>query len=172
MPFCPKVPSVAFVLALGLLVGCGNSSSARSSGQAPAFELRDLSGKRVTLDSYKGKPVLLDFWATWCAPCVYSIPLVQQLYDRHKLQGFTVLGLNMDDDPTEVYAFVKRMKVTYPILYAGQTAVPSDYALKGLPLFILIDSEGNIIKRYDGFSPRVIDELDTILTRLLPTKPS
>ena len=87
---------------------------------APNFELKDLSGNTVRLNSFKGHPVLLDFWATWCGPCRMSIPLVQEFYMRHKSEGLEVLGLNMDDDPSGVYGFVKQFKMTYPVLFAGK----------------------------------------------------
>jgi len=168
MRFWPNFFRGAFALALGLTIGCRNATS-MSSGQAPLFELRDLSGKTVKLESFRGKPVLLDFWATWCGPCIYSVPLVQQLYDRHKGQGFVVLGLNMDEDPSDVYAFTQRLKITYPVLYAGNSQVPAAYGLEGLPLFILLDAQGKIVKRYDGFSPDVIRSIDTMLLDMLPT---
>ena len=171
MHFWSNVCRVTAIVTLGLFLGCSNSR-ANATGQAPLFELRDLSGTTVKLESYRGHPVLIDFWATWCGPCIYSVPMVQKLYERHKDRGFVVLGLNMDDDPSGVYAFTQRMKLTYPILYAGNSAVPASYGLEGLPLFILVDAEGNIVRRYDGFSPAVITSLDETLTAMLPGAPA
>jgi len=119
---------------------------------APNFELKDLSGATVRLESFRGHPVLLDFWATWCGPCRMSIPLVQSFYMRHKDEGVVVLGLNMDDDPSGVYGFVKRFKMTYPVLFAGNSSAGSDYEVDGIPHFVFVGPDGRIIQIYSGFS--------------------
>lgn len=143
------------------------------SAPAPDFQLRDLAGKEQKLSDYRGKVVLLDFWATWCGPCLISTPLVQQLYERHEKQGFVVLGMNMDEDASGVYAFANRMGMTYPVLFAGQSPVAARYGLEGLPLFILINKEGKIVRRFDGFSPMVIRRLNQDIEELLGVaKPS
>ena len=90
----------------GAFVGLFEKSSQPTQRTAaPNFELKDLSGNTVRLDSFKGHPVLLDFWATWCGPCRMSIPLVEEFYASHKSEGrLIVLGMNMDDDTsTGVY---------------------------------------------------------------------
>ena len=109
----------AVALSIGLMSAC-SSGRRNQVVVAPNFELKDLSGNTVRLNSFKGHPVLLDFWATWCGPCRMSIPLVQEFYMRHKSEGLEVLGLNMDDDPSGVYGFVKQFKMTYPVLFAGK----------------------------------------------------
>ena len=149
------------------MAGCGGQSGPRSPIQAPDFELKDLSGKTVRLSQFRGHPVLLDFWATWCAPCVYSIPGTQAFYEKNKAKGLVVLGINMNDDPAEVFPFVKQMKMTYPVLYAATSSVPAQYAMEGLPLFIVVDPAGNVTRRYDGFSPAIMDDIETHLTELL-----
>ena len=89
---------------------------------APNFELKDLSGNTVRLESFRGHPVLLDFWATWCGPCRMSIPMVQISTPAIKTRGLVVLGMNMDDEPSGVYGFVKHFKMTYPVLFAGNSS--------------------------------------------------
>src|SRR5437879_6715849 len=121
-----RKPFLFIGLVLGIFASC---SSSRHHGPVPAptFELKDLSGNAVRLKSYEGHPVLLDFWATWCGPCRMSIPMVQDFYARHQRDGMVVLGLNIDDDPSGVYGFVKEFKMTYPVLLAANSSVPSDY---------------------------------------------
>src|SRR6266581_565758 len=97
----------ASLLAVTVLASCQSRSSSQVS-PAPNFELKDLSGKAVSLQSFRGHPVMLDFWATWCGPCQMSIPMVQRFYQQHKDQGLVVLGLNVDDDPSGVYSFIQR----------------------------------------------------------------
>src|ERR1700733_9113940 len=93
-----------FVLTLAVLLMTACSSSRHSQVvAAPNFELKDLSGNIVRLESFRGHPVLLDFWATWCGPCRMSIPMVEDFYTRHKGEGLVVLGMNMDDEPSGVY---------------------------------------------------------------------
>src|SRR5205823_5873308 len=109
---------------------------------APSFELKDLSGKMVRMEDFRGHPVLLDFWATWCGPCRMSIPLVQRLHEAHEKEGLIVLGINMDEDPSGVYAFVQQFHMTYPVLYAGASDVGSLYNIEGIPAFFLLDKKG------------------------------
>jgi thiol-disulfide isomerase/thioredoxin len=149
-----------------VLAGCSNARSG-DNRPAPPFELKDLSGKSVNLASFKGKVVLLDFWATWCGPCRISIPMVQEFYSHYQDKGVAVLGLNIDEDPSGVFGFVKRFKMTYPVLYAGGTAVPSDFEVEGIPLFILLDQEGRMVRRYEGFSPQLAQAWEADVQRLL-----
>ena len=142
---------LATLVAAGLLAACGGGRRNEVIA-APNFELKDLSGNTVRLESFRGHPVLLDFWATWCGPCRMSIPLVQEFYMRHKDEGMVVLGLNMDDDPAGVFGFVKHFKMTYPVLFAANSTVPSDYEVDGIPHFVFIDTEGHILQIYQGFS--------------------
>jgi thiol-disulfide isomerase/thioredoxin len=134
---------------------------------APPFELKDLSGNSVRLSDYKGHPVLLDFWATWCAPCRMSIPMVEQFYESHKKDGLIVLGMNMDDESSSVFPFVKHFGMKYPVLLAGNSSVAGDYGIDGIPLFAFIDAEGRLDQRYDGFSPEMPQEWEAELERLL-----
>jgi cytochrome c biogenesis protein CcmG/thiol:disulfide interchange protein DsbE len=152
----PKKQSLAALgIALALLASCRSSHSGQIQSAAN-FELKDLSGNTVRLESFRGHPVLLDFWATWCGPCRMSIPLVQEFYMRHKKEGLMVLGLNMDDEPSGVYGFVKQFHMTYPVLFAGNSSVPNDYEVEGIPHFVFIDPQGHILRVYQGFSPDMV----------------
>jgi thiol-disulfide isomerase/thioredoxin len=136
------------VVLLAALSGCRS----RQAVTAPDFTLKDLSGKTVHLADFRGHPVLLDFWATWCGPCRMSIPLVQKFYQDHKDQGLVVLGMNVDEDRSSVYPFVQRFQMTYPVLYAADSSMSDAFGVEGIPTFILLDAQGRIIRRYDGFS--------------------
>jgi thiol-disulfide isomerase/thioredoxin len=157
-------------LAVGVLAAC-SSSRGGTSVNAPNFELKDLSGNLVRLESFRGHPVLIDFWATWCGPCRISIPMVQEFYRRHKDEGVVVLGVNVDDDPTPVYPFVKEFGMTYPVLLAGSSNVSSDYEVGGLPHFVLVDPQGRIADRYEGFSMRMVSLWEDDLQRITHAKP-
>ncbi len=154
---------LAFLL---LIAGC-NKGHTSSSAQAPPFELKDLSGNKVTLAQFKGHPVMLDFWATWCGPCALAAPYMEAFYKRHIKDGVVVLGIDVDEDPSHVYAYVKRMKIDYPILFAGDSPMPSQYGIEAFPSFILIDGAGKAVQIFEGFSPSMPDSWEVELEQLL-----
>ena len=128
-------------------------STVEVGGAAPDFMLKDISGKDTTLSSYKGKVVLLEFWATWCPPCKESIPEMVELHKKYRDRGFTVLGISIDAD-SDVAAKVARFSssygITYPVLVAGET-VSMTYRVTSIPTSFLIGKDGTIITSYIGY---------------------
>ncbi|MFY7951601.1 MAG: redoxin domain-containing protein [Armatimonadaceae bacterium] len=118
---------------------------------APALDTTDLSGKKVTLADFRGKVVLLDFWATWCKPCVASMPALSRIAARWKDQGLEVVGVSVDQEPAKVAPFLKKKPVPYTILLDNPKA-PSygTFRVKVLPSVFLIDREGNIVAQWKG----------------------
>lgn len=116
---------------------------------APAFRLQTFDGKKVSLADYRGKVVLLDFWATYCQPCVQALPELQALHAKNAARGFAVVGVTVDDRAPLVAKATTRAKVTYPILQATSD-VWNAYKVNALPSMILVGRDGNIIKRYGG----------------------
>lgn len=116
---------------------------------APAFRLTTFDGKTVSLDDYRGRVILLDFWATFCPPCVEALPELQALYNAHSARGLIVLGVTVDDRAPLVKKATTRAKVTYPILQSTPE-VWNAYKVNALPSVILVGRDGNIIKRYGG----------------------
>lgn len=117
---------------------------------APALALTDLAGKPVSLADYKGKVVLLNFWATWCEPCQEEIPDLIALQKKYESKGFTVIGVSMDGLGKKlVEPFIAKNKVTYPIWLAGGDNPPG-YDVPGLPTSYLIDSKGRVAASYIG----------------------
>lgn len=116
----------------------------------PELKATTLEGQQVTLADYKEKVVLLDFWATWCAPCVKSMPAVDKLFGKFKDQGFVVLGLSIDQDPKKVPGFLKKNSVSYPVLL-DDTKQPTWAAFKvtAVPAMYLIKN-GQIIAQWRG----------------------
>ena len=119
---------------------------------APTFTLRDLGGNEVTLEGLRGRVVLLDFWATWCAPCLKSMPELEALHRRLGAKGLTVLGVSIDEDgPAKVRKFAKARKVTYPIaIDSAEAPAWADYRVKAVPAAFLIDRDGRIVAQWTG----------------------
>ena len=120
----------------------------------PDFILKDLSQKKVKLTDFKGKVVILNFFATWCPPCRAEIPELIKLYRLNKEKGLVVLGISLDMDlpPQGLTTFVKDLKITYPVLM-GTTDLAEKYQVNGVPTTILINREGKAHTRYDGLVP-------------------
>lgn len=128
------------------LASCGAPAGSR---QAPEFSLPDLAGKSVSLSSFRGKPVLINFWATWCDTCRVEMPDLEAL-SRRADGKFSVIGLSMDENAYKaVPPFLKERGITFPILIADQK-VSASYAVRGLPAAFLIDAEGRIARRWLG----------------------
>ena len=122
---------------------------------APDFELKSLDGRTVKLSDFHGKVVVLNFWATWCAPCRVETPWLVNLYRRYKEQGLEVVGVSMDDgDQEHVADFVKEMGINYTVLM-GNHAVGDAYGgLRFLPQTFFIGRDGKIIKHSSGIKSK------------------
>jgi cytochrome c biogenesis protein CcmG/thiol:disulfide interchange protein DsbE len=132
---------------------------------APAFTLEDLNGRKVSLASYKGKAVLINFWATWCGPCKVETPWLVQLRNQYAPQGFEVLGVSTDDldadnkkllaeEKQEVAKFAEQMKMPYPVLLAGDTLSKPYGGLDALPTSFFVDRSGKVVATQLGLTSR------------------
>lgn len=155
--------SVFAALVVGL-AACGTPAGSR---QAPEFVLLDLTGRTVSLSSFRGKPVLVNFWATWCGTCRVEMPDLEALF-RRSGGRFSVIGLSMDENAeTAVPPFVKEHQLTFPMLIADRKASAA-YAVRGLPAAFLIDGEGRIARRWVG--PLDVRAVENDILTLLKVK--
>ncbi len=111
---------------------------------APGFALQTQDGQTVSLADLRGQVVLLNFWATWCPPCRAEMPAIQQVYDEHKDQGFTVLAVDVLEQDGQVDAFVAERGLTFPVLIDRDGSVSTSYQVKAMPSTFFIDREGVI----------------------------
>ncbi|MFB0528022.1 MAG: peroxiredoxin family protein, partial [bacterium] len=128
-------------------------------GNAPDFTLPDLEGNSLTLSDFRGKVIILNFWATWCPPCRTEIPDFVQLYEKYKDEGLLIIGVNLDGgDSRAVKQFSENYRINYPIVL-GNVDVTQDYGgIRGIPTTFIIDKKGNIKEKYVGYQPRATFE--------------
>jgi peroxiredoxin len=115
---------------------------------APHFAVETVRGERVDLDALRGKVVLVDFWATWCGPCVEEIPTLRKAHSRHADEGLVIVGLSMDEDAPTMREFAKREEMQWPLawLEGGQESdVARRYAVAGVPATFLVDRDGRVV---------------------------
>lgn len=135
---------------------------------APAFVRLDLAGRRVRLGQYRGKVVLLNFWATWCGPCQVELPRFAEWQKRYGAQGFQVVAVSMDDSETPVRRTVRRLHLDFPVVM-GDAKLGEEYGgVLGLPVTFLIDRDGRVVKRIKGASD--LKELEESVERVLDSK--
>ena len=132
-----------------------------SAKSALSFTLQDLNGKTVSLSDFKGKVVVLDFWATWCPPCVKEIPHFIELYEQYKDQGFAMVGISLDRGGISVVkSFAQKYRINYPILMTDGQVDKAYGGIPGIPTTFVIDKAGNIRQKYIGYREKAIFEAD------------
>jgi len=125
--------------------------TATASGTSvPDFTVTTIDGKKLSLSEYKGKVVLLDFWATWCTPCREEIPHFVEMQNQYGARGFQVIGISMDDDDGPVKKFYEEFKMNYPVAVGDDKLAEKFGGVLGLPVNFLIDREGRIHAKYLG----------------------
>jgi cytochrome c biogenesis protein CcmG/thiol:disulfide interchange protein DsbE len=143
---------------------------------APAFTLEDLSGRKVSLASYKGKAVLINFWATWCAPCKIETPWLIELRNQYAPQGFEILGVSEDDldlgdtqklseEKQEIARSVQQMHIPYPVLIDGDAISKPYGGLDELPTSFFVDRNGTVVASQLGLTSK--DEIEANIRKAL-----
>ena len=144
------------VLCLALIVASPLRAIAAGSlvGQpAPDFALRSLGDQNLRLSEHLGDVVVINFWATWCGPCRQEMPLLDEIYNKYKLAGLTLLSINLDDSAERASEMAQTLKVTYPVLLDERKEVSRAYEVGSMPLTVLIDREGVVRYVSEGFKP-------------------
>jgi cytochrome c biogenesis protein CcmG, thiol:disulfide interchange protein DsbE len=159
-------PLVATVFAVALAV-LAPQARGGAPAIAPDFERKDLDGHSIRLSRYRGKLVLLSFWATWCEPCRAEAPRFSRWQQQYGPHGLQVVGISMDDDAAPVAEFVRQLHLVYPIIVGDAPLAERFGGVLGLPLAFLIDPKGRIIARYRGEPD--LDRMEAGIRAALPS---
>lgn len=143
---------------------------------APALERGDVppplsaplqDGTMLALESLRGRLVYVDFWASWCAPCMQALPALDALYRKYGERGFTVLAVNVDTRRKAALAMLERIPVSYPVLFDPEGRWPGAFGLRGMPSGYLLDREGRIVYTQAGYKASDLPKLEATIVREL-----
>jgi peroxiredoxin len=175
-----RINSVPVVIVLLLaMVGWPTSNSSGMGSRVPAvgmevddFQLADLDGKPQRLSHYRGKIVLLNFWATWCKPCTTEMPAMQAVYDRLRDKGFVVLAINELEDDAKVREHIKAYGHTFTVLMDRDNKVANQFGVFGLPVSVFIDQQGRVQEYIKGglLTEQMIDDVVARIQKQEPMK--
>ncbi len=156
---------------LGLIFSVFAATSLASSGlmgqPAPDFVLKSASGENLRLSEFRGDVVMINFWATWCGPCRQEMPLLDEMYTRYQRVGFSLLGVNIDDDSRKALNMISELGVSFPVLFDVSKEVSKLYKVNAMPVTILVDRDGIVRHVHQGYQPGYeLDYLDEIRSLL------
>ena len=148
-----KLNFIARWLLTTLLVGAASAASAavQLSANAPDFTLRSVGGTNLRLAEQRGQVVMVNFWATWCTPCLQEMPHLSRLYERYRASGFVLLGVNIDDDPRAATALATKLGLRFPVLLDTDKKVSRIYDMSAMPATLLIDRDGRVRHIHRGY---------------------
>jgi len=144
------------LLLVASLIGLANLGTAASdlTGQsAPDFALKSATGENLRLSEYRGDVVMINFWATWCGPCRQEMPLLDDLYSRYQRVGFSLLGVNIDDDSRRAMQMVEELGVNFPVLFDQKKEVSRLYQVEAMPVTVIVDRTGTVRHVHHGYKP-------------------
>lgn len=151
---------VILMVLLAAAAACTRTDKPAGTAVAPDFVLPDLGGKDVRLTEFKGRVVVVEFWATWCPPCRESIPGMVKLYQAYRDKGLVVLGVSLDTSGVDaVRSFSEKNGINYPVLQ-GNDDIAAKYMVRGIPTLVLVNKEGLIARQYLGGADEDVLEKD------------
>ncbi|MGH7742112.1 MAG: TlpA disulfide reductase family protein [Candidatus Eiseniibacteriota bacterium] len=155
-------PLLAFSLALSLAAQA--AFGAKPPALAPAFHLPAQHGL-VTLDSLRGKVVLVDFWASWCAPCARSFPWMNALHDSLSRQGLEIVAINLDKERADAEAFLAQHAPRFDVAFDPQGEVAEAYHVMAMPTSFVIGRTGELVLMHPGFDPKKAGDLEAVIRK-------
>ncbi|MBA7683218.1 Thiol-disulfide oxidoreductase ResA [subsurface metagenome] len=161
---------LVMILTSGLLItGCsaGSEPTATVGKAAPDFTLQNLEGQSISLNDLKGKPVLINFWATWCGPCVFEMPYLQEIHDEWSGKGLMVLAINRGESSSKVEQFLQSNNLSLPVLLDTKLDVFRRYNIRSIPTTFFIDKDGIIQVKVIGAFPNK-EAIENRLSKIMP----
>ena len=153
-----KINSVLLGLVFSVFAATSLASSGLTGQTAPDFALKSSSGDNLRLSEYRGDVVMVNFWATWCGPCRQEMPILDELYSRYQRVGFSLLGVNIDDNSSKAMNMVNELGVSFPVLFDSRKEVSELYDVDAMPVTLLIDREGTVRYVHQGYKPGYEDK--------------
>ena len=142
-------------------------SADQAAGPAADFSLPSRGGQRVSLSALRGQVVLINFWATWCGPCRKEMPLLEQIQKKYAPLGFTMLGVNVEEDTTQMEAFLGDVPVTFPVLLDPANQVSKLYDVAAMPSTVIVDRKGNVRFIHQGYQPGDESRYQDVIRQLI-----
>ena len=158
---------MALLCAAVLALSSASAMAIPSKGKAPDFTLKSNHGTNIKLSEHRGQVIMINFWASWCAPCRKEMPLLEELYQRYKDGGFTLLGVNVEEDSSAAKDLLKEIQVSFPILFDNQNAVSQLYKVEAMPSTVIVDRDGNMRFVHKGYQPGYEDEYQKQVRELI-----
>lgn len=153
-----KIKNLALALICTVLAATSLASSGLEGQMAPDFALKSSTGENLRLSEYRGDVVMINFWATWCGPCRQELPLLEELYLRYERFGFSLLGVNIDDDSRSAMQMIDELGVSFPVLFDVRKEVSELYNVETMPLTVIVDREGKVRYVHLGYKPGYEDK--------------
>ena len=158
---------VALVAFVGLVAVATTAGALNRGSRAPEIGLRDTDGRLVRMGDLRGKVVVVDFWASWCAPCREELPVLERLYRRYKRHGLVVVGVNIDRDESNMNRFLRRTPLSFPVVHDGAHRVADRYQPPRMPSSYVIDQRGVVRHVHAGFRASDAGRLEREIRELL-----
>lgn len=155
------------LLCVAPLLFCTSLFAATIEGPAPDFTLKSTTGENLKLSEFRGEVVMINFWASWCGPCRQEMPILDAMYEQYKDLGFTILGVNVEEDPEGARKLLKSIPVNFPVLLDSENAVSELYKVVAMPSTYLVDRDGNLRFYHMGYKPGYEKDYDTQVRSLL-----
>ena len=162
-----KIKNSIIALVFSVFAASSLASSGMEGQPAPDFALQSSTGENLRLSEFRGDVVMINFWATWCGPCRQEMPLLDALYSRYQRVGFSLLGVNIDDDSRRAMQMIEELGVSFPVLFDARKEVSKLYEVEAMPVTVIVDREGKVRYIHHGYKPGYEDKyLDQIRSLL------
>ena len=163
-----KVKNCLLGIVFSAIAATSLAASGSLTGQtAPDFALKSSNGENLRLSEYRGDVVMINFWATWCGPCRQEMPLLDELHSRYERVGFSLLGVNIDDDSQKAMNMVSELGVSFPVLFDARKEVSKMYEVDAMPTTVILDREGTVRYIHHGYKPgyevQYLDQIRSLL---------